>query len=50
MHTNGYGIKTPGQLCNLATDPGEKNNLYSGKPEIVKELTQELEKIKLNNR
>ncbi len=43
---NGYGIKTPGQLYNLATDPGEKNNIYSEKSELIKELTKELEKIK----
>jgi len=28
-----------GQLYNLATDPGEQNNLYSKHPEVVKELT-----------
>ncbi|MCF6331829.1 MAG: arylsulfatase [Draconibacterium sp.] len=47
---NGYGIETPGQLYNLAADPGEKNNLYSKHPEIVEELTKELETIKLENR
>ncbi len=44
---NGYGIKTPGQLYNLANDPSEKINLYSSHTEIVEELTKELEKIKL---
>ena len=28
----------PGQLHNLATDPGETKNLYFKHPEIVKEL------------
>jgi arylsulfatase A-like enzyme len=30
--------EAPGQLYDLATDPGEATNLYSKKPEIVKEL------------
>jgi len=46
LNKNGYGIETSGQLYNLANDPGEKNNLYTQHPEIVGELTQELEKIK----
>ncbi len=45
---NGYGIKTAGQLYNLTDDPGEKNNLYAEYPDIVEELTNELEKIKSN--
>jgi len=44
----GYGIKTPGQLYNLADDLGEKNNLYAEYPNIVEELNEELEKIKSN--
>lgn len=46
MHRDGYGIKTDGQLYNLKEDPSEKNNLYSEKPEKVKELNELLEKIK----
>ena len=34
-----------GQLYNLANDPGEKDNLYSQRPEIVKELTALLEQV-----
>ncbi len=49
-HPDGYGIETLGQLYNLAADLGEKNNLYTEKPEIVNELTRELKKIKLENR
>ena len=40
----------PGQLYNLAEDPGEKNNLYSKHPEIVKELKALLEKSKTSGR
>jgi hypothetical protein len=36
----------PGQLYNLATDSGEKVNLYYEKPEVVAELKQQLEKFK----
>jgi arylsulfatase A len=35
-----------GQLFNLATDLGEKNNLYNTQPKKVKELTDLLSKIK----
>ena len=45
---DGYGIETLGQLYNLADDLGEKDNLYSKYPDMVKELTNELEKIKSN--
>ena len=34
-----------GQLYHLAIDPAEKNNLYAKHPEIVSELTAELERI-----
>ena len=39
----GPTVKTPGQLYNLATDPYEKNNLYSQHPEVVRELSALLE-------
>ncbi|MCK5105738.1 MAG: hypothetical protein KAR17_23095, partial [Cyclobacteriaceae bacterium] len=34
------------QLFNLAADPGEKVNLFSEKPELVKKLTDELNRIR----
>lgn len=40
----------PGQLYNLAQDPGERNNLYSQQPEIVKELKNKLEAFKADGR
>jgi arylsulfatase A len=40
----------PGQLHDLATDPGETTNLYSKKPEIVKELQALLEQSKTTGR
>jgi len=33
----------PGQLYNLATDPGERTNLYFKHPDIVKELKRLLD-------
>jgi len=36
----------PGQLYNLASDPGERENLYSRHPEIVRELKAKLEEYK----
>ena len=41
---------SPGQLYNLATDPGETDNLYSKHPEIVKELKAILEESKKSGR
>ncbi|MDC0066007.1 sulfatase-like hydrolase/transferase [Verrucomicrobia bacterium] len=40
----------PGQLYNLSTDPGETENLYYKKPEIVKELKDKLEEFKKSGR
>jgi arylsulfatase A-like enzyme len=40
----------PGQLYNLATDPGETKNLYFDHPEIVKELKGLLETSKATGR
>jgi arylsulfatase A-like enzyme len=40
----------PGQLYNLETDPGERTNLYSQKPELVRELKALLEKSKTTGR
>jgi len=37
---------TPGQLYNLAADPGEANDLWEKRPEIVARLTALLEKYK----
>jgi len=42
--------KAPAQLYDLATDPGETTNLYSKKPEIVKELQALLELSKTTGR
>ncbi len=39
--------EAPGQLYNLKSDPGETSNLYSMHPEIVEELSVQLEKFKL---
>ena len=36
----------PGQLYNLKSDPGEKDNLYFKRPEIVKRLKRLLESTK----
>ncbi len=36
----------PGQLYNLEEDPGETNNLYEEKPDVVKRLKKELSRIK----
>ncbi|MDE0837322.1 MAG: arylsulfatase [Akkermansiaceae bacterium] len=41
---------SPGQLYNLASDPGEKNNLYSKHPEKVAELKAILEASKKSGR
>ncbi len=35
------------QLYNLAKDPGEKHNLYDEKPEMVRQLRSELNRIRL---
>ena len=35
-----------GQLYNLRNDPGEKKNLYSEKPDLVRQLTDELSGFK----
>jgi len=35
----------PGQLYNLRTDPGEQNNLYTEKPQLVRLLTDELIRV-----
>ena len=40
----------PGQLYNLDTDPGERNNLYFERPELVKELKALLEETKRSGR
>jgi len=42
--------KVPGQLYNLATDPGEKNNLVAEKPKIAQELKTKLEEFKASGR
>ena len=42
--------EAPGQLYNLDTDPGELNNLYFEKPELVKELKALLEGSKQSGR
>jgi arylsulfatase A len=40
----------PGQLYDLATDPGETKNLYTQHPDIVKELKELLERSKTAGR
>ena len=40
----------PGHLYNLDTDPGETRNLYSERPELVKELKALLEQSKASGR
>lgn len=40
----------PGQLYNLATDPGETTNLYEARPEVVAELKAILEQSKMSGR
>ena len=40
----------PGQLYNLESDPGETDNLYFKRPEIVKELKSQLEQYKESGR
>ena len=40
----------PGQLYNLKTDPGETDNLYFKRPEIVKKLKTLLEESKSSGR
>ena len=40
----------PGQLYNLAKDPGETKNLYNEHPDIVKRLKEKLEEFKKSGR
>ena len=40
----------PGQLYNLADDPGERKNLYYDHPDIVQELKGALERYKASGR
>jgi len=42
--------KAPGQLYDLAKDPGETTNLYFEKPEMVEELKANLEEAKKSGR
>jgi arylsulfatase A-like enzyme len=42
--------KAPGQLYDLAKDPGETTNLYFEKPEMVEELKAKLEEAKKSGR
>ena len=42
--------EAPGQLYNLAEDPGETRNLYFKHPEIVKELKAKLDEYKSSGR
>ncbi len=42
--------EAPGQLYNLATDPGETRNLFAAQPEIVTELKALLEQSKSSGR
>lgn len=38
-------VSSPGQLYNLDEDPGERNNLYTEQPTIVKELDELLKQV-----
>ena len=49
-HDGGPKPDTPGQLYNLAEDPYERNDLWDGRPEIVANLTELLEKYKHEGR
>jgi arylsulfatase A len=40
----------PGELFNLSDDPSESTNLYAERPEIVKELTELLERYRSEGR
>jgi arylsulfatase A-like enzyme len=42
--------RSPGQLYDLKTDPGETKNLYEKHPEVVKELKELLEEAKKTGR
>jgi arylsulfatase A-like enzyme len=42
--------EAPGQLYNLASDPGETDNLYFKHPEIVKELKSQLDQYRQSGR
>lgn len=42
--------EVPGQLYNLSSDPGEKNNLVSDKPAIARALKAKLEEFKSSGR
>jgi len=42
--------RAPGQLYNLETDPGETNNLFAARPEVVKELRALLDQSKASGR
>ena len=42
--------KAPGQLYDLANDPGETTNLYFKYPKIVNELKGKLENLKRSGR
>ena len=42
--------QTPGQLYDIDKDPYEKNDLWEKRPDIVKELTDLLEKYKKQGR
>ena len=42
--------EVPGQLYNLSSDPGEKNNLVSDKPAIARALKAKLEEFKSTGR
>ncbi len=52
VRPRGHGPKpgTPGQLYNLAEDPGERHNLYDAHPEIVARLRALLERYRRSGR
>jgi len=40
----------PGQLYNLADDPGEMRDLWAERPDVVKELTSLLQRYRRDGR
>lgn len=50
FHLPDTAPEAPGQLYDLATDPGEKTNLYHARPEVVTEMRMLLEQSKASGR
>ena len=50
FHLPDTAPEAPGQLYNLATDPGETKNFYNARPDVVAELKALLEQSKTSGR